>query len=132
MIMFNIMKKYITLYFLFICLFSYSQRTLTFPAKKTGDYEKYISKDSLVFQVSQKLEIGMPSNGSTFVFLTQGNMEPVGAHISGDIITIRKIRAIGKSQTGYKGYFIIRGYGLANLLIDIENALKTGEILLID
>lgn len=113
---------------LFISSFM-SAQTATYPVEKEGKFKTYISRDNIEFSVGQKLEIGLPYAGNQYTFITQGNV-PAGAVITGNTVKISKLKAVGNKDTGYKMYAQFKGYGLLPVDIDIESALKTGEIII--
>lgn len=118
------MKKLLLL--LFIPFMSFSQTPI-----KSGNYKTYISKDSIIINKGSKLEIGLPYNGTEYAFITQGNV-PAAAHIAGSTVTITKLKAIGSKDTGYKMYAIFKGFGMLPVYVNIDQALKTEEIVLVD
>lgn len=95
------------------------------PTKK-GDFNQYITKDSITLKVGDTISIGLPSNGNQYIFITQANM-PAGPTISSTDVVIHKLKSVGTKRRGYKMYATFKGYGLP-VYIDIENAIKTEEI----
>lgn len=120
------MKSIITFLLFSLCCFS---QTAEFNSlTKEGKFEEYISESGISFKVGDKIKIGLPSNGNTYTFITQGG-QPCGAIISNTTNTISKIRIIGNKKKGYKAYILFGGYGIS-CYIDIENAIKRDEIIL--
>lgn len=114
--------------FLLITSVGFAQ-TATYPLEDSGKYETYITRDGKSITVGDEIEIGMPYATTQFVYITQGN-EPIAARLAGNFVKITKLMSYGKDKTGYKMYALFKGYGLIAVFIDIEMALKTGEIII--
>lgn len=124
------MKQLFTLCFLlFLCL-TINAQTATYPVSKEGNFKTYISRDSITFNVGDKLEIDLPANGDRYLFISQGQAQ-AGTAITGAVVTIKKLIATGNKDTGYKMWAQFKGFGLLPVDIDIENALRVGEIILL-
>lgn len=104
----------------------YSCVSAQIPTKK-GTYKQYITKSNDTINVGDKVTFGLPTNGNQYIFITQGNT-PAGTVITGDKVTISKLKSIGSTSKGFKMYAVVKGYGLLPVLIDIEAALKTEEV----
>jgi len=125
----------IVLFVLFASFTSYSQELKFSDVGTTytdGDFQSYISKDGVVYNIKDKVKIGTPSTNKTFAFiLIWGSRErqPLGINASGNETAIKRIYIKGNKRAGYivsfesKGYTFLDTYG-----IDIENAIASGEI----
>lgn len=118
-------------FLLFILSITVSSQTATYPVTKEGKYKTYISRDSLVFNVGDKLEIDLPYNVDRYMFISQGQV-PAGTAITGATVEIKKLISIGDDKKGYKMWAQFKGYGLLPVDIDIENALRVNEIILLN
>ena len=124
------MKTILTFLTIISCSILFSQ-TATYPISKKGDYQTYISKDKIEFKIGQKIAIGLPFRNTEFLFLTQNNLNVTG-RISGSQVTITQLKSDGKEKTGFKMYAYFKGFGIAPVIVDIEQALKTNEIEIIE
>lgn len=97
-------------------------------------YTTYVSKDNLVFNVGDRLKIGRPSSvAQTFIYITEMDAltgtERLSAGYSGFETEIKRIRVGGNKRIGYAVILYTKGvWGPSTFLINIENALATGEI----
>lgn len=124
------MKQLFTLcFFLFLGLTINAQKA-SYPVENPGNYKSYISRDSITFNVGDKLEIDLPASGDRYLFISQGQA-PAGTAITGAVVTIKKLIATGNQDTGFKMWAQFKGFGLLPVEIDIENALRVGEIILL-
>ncbi|WP_188464402.1 hypothetical protein [Bizionia arctica] len=115
--------------FFLVSAFSYSQ-TATYPPEP-GRYETYQTKEEQTISIGDKVEIGIPYGGKEFIFISQGN-EYVKSRLAGDIVEIIKLEALSNNKTSYKMQAYFKGYGLLPVVIDLENALKVKEIILLN
>ena len=107
-----------------------SQNTISYQNLTPGTYNSYISKDLIPITVGDVIEIGLPGNGDLFRFITQGNT-PAASHITGATVTISKLKVIGTAATGYRMFAYFKGFGLLPVIINIDAALKTEEIIIL-
>lgn len=115
-------------YILFLLLgYTINAQIVNYPISKEGNYESYISKDSILFKVGDKLTIGLPKNGDKYLFISQGGT-PAGTVLTGNEVIISKLKVVGNKKRGYRMFAQFKGYGLIPVDIDIENALKVDEI----
>lgn len=102
--------------------------------KSRGNYESYVAKDGSVYQIGDRLTIGVPSSNKTFAFITEGDgillpITALTAANSGQETEIKKIWVVGNNRAGYSVYFRTKGLiGISNYSINVENAIATGEI----
>lgn len=95
--------------------------------KSKGSFETYITKSGKILKVKDTIQIGLPSAGKEFVFITQGNVG-AAAFLARKKVIITSIKSIGNSNTGYKIYLLFKGFGILPVYIDYENAIDVGEI----
>jgi hypothetical protein len=120
------MKKLVFILF-FITYNFYAQTANYSDIKFKANFKEYISKSGRSIKVNDTIQIGLPSAGNNFVFITQGNVG-VMASLAKTKAIITNIKSIGTDKTGYKIYLLFKGYGLLPLYIDYENAIETGEL----
>jgi hypothetical protein len=108
---------------------------IKFSAYKLHQFESYIAKDGSVFKITDRIKIGVPSSNKTFAFIIDDNpLAPssdrqLGISSSNSETEIKKIYVTGNKRAGFSVYFRTKGYnGLSNYIIDIENAIASGEI----
>lgn len=94
----------------------------------------YISKDSLKFRIGHVVTCGigtMPDGNFKYIITNPmglaGNI-PIGKAYSGTNLFIKKIKTIGNERRGFKTYLVVGGGNITNYWIDIEPALKMGEL----
>jgi uncharacterized protein YxjI len=91
----------------------------------------YFSKDSSVYQIGDTLQLGIPS-GTTFLYIRQGaelNAANVPNSYANTRCVVKKVMVFGNKRMGYKVQLQTTGSTfLDNYFIDLEAALKTGEI----
>lgn len=112
---------------LFFCFNFYAQTIKFSDVKSKGNFKEYISKSGRSIKVNDTIQIGMPSAGNNFVFITQGNVGVVPSLAKTKAI-ITNIKSVGSDKIGYKVYLLFKGYGLIPVYIDYENAIETGEL----
>lgn len=93
-------------------------------SKKT--YQSYICKNGEKISVGDTLTIGMPSTDHGFKFITQGGQRAAD-FLAGKQVDITKIRTY-KGRFSGAAYLEFKGFGLAPVSINYENALRAGEI----
>ena len=99
-----------------------------------GEYTSYVASNGAVYNVGDKVKIGIASGNTQFIFITQGDgiLLPVSylpASLSGTETDILKIWVVGNKRTGYSVNFKVKGItALANYTIQFENAFAKGEI----
>lgn len=101
---------------------------------KRGELTSYIASDGGVYNIGDKVKIGVPSSNKTFAFITEGDglVIPITnllANSSGQETEIKKIFIVGNKRIGYSVSLRTKGStGLSNYTIQVENSLSTGEI----
>lgn len=99
-----------------------------------GEYTSYVASDGGVYKIGDRVKIGVPSNGKTFSFITEGDgiLIPITyltAGASGTETEIKRIFVTGNKRAGYSVSFRTKGItGLSNYSVQFENALSTGEV----
>lgn len=114
---------------LFTTLFSFSQSS-NYPPE-SGTYETYTTKKGQTISVGDHIELGLPYAGTHFIFISQDNTY-VRSRLAGDVVEITKLEAATNNKKSYKMQAYFKGYGVLPVIIDIENALKTEEIILLN
>jgi hypothetical protein len=102
----------------------------------------YLSKDSLLFKIGEKITIGngtLEDGDFKYIYMNEdkwyiapsitGEHTPLPSSSSGYNATIVKIKKIGNDKMGYK-YFLTLSLSknVDNYMVDIEPALRTGEV----
>ena len=135
------MKKFILDVLLFIPLFALGQSEYPVFRKDTlyiNPYDFYVKGSKL------KTGLGTMPDGSfkyittspgSFVALmgaTSANpsagITPLGSSYSGHTLEAKKYKRLGSKKRGFKYYLVAGGGNIVNYWVDIESALKTGEI----
>lgn len=99
-----------------------------------GEYTSYVGSDGGVYNIGDRIKIGVPSSNKTFAFIWMGDgiitpLESLPAAQSGTETEIKKIVVTGNKRIGYSVNMRTKGIiGLLNYTIQFENALSTGEI----
>ena len=99
-----------------------------------GEYTSYVASDGGVYNIGDRLKIGVPSNAKTFSFITEGDgiLIPITyltVGSSGAETEIKRIFVVGNKRSGYSVTFRTKGItGLSNYSIQFENTLSTGEV----
>lgn len=113
-----------------IAAFGYSTaQTGTYPLTKKKNYKTYVNQAGKTINIGDTITINQPKTADAFTFITQGN-QPAAAFISGDVVTISKLKSIGNKTRGYKMYAYVKGYGLLPVMIDLDQAINAKEITL--
>ena len=94
-----------------------------------GTFNSYESKTGVVFNVGDQIELGIPSSDFGFTFISQGGQR-VSSSLAGNMVTILKLKTYGSKKRGYKMYAHFKGYGMVPVLIDLEMAQRTKEIII--
>lgn len=116
------------LVFLF-CASSFAQ-TATYPPQE-GRFKTYVTKNGDTISIGDKVQLGIPFGGTTFIFLSQDS-QYVRSRLAGDIVTITKLESRTNNKTSYKMQAFFKGYGLVPVIIDVENALEVKELILLN
>ena len=118
------MKTHI--FFLLISTFSFSQAIYYGKPLKNGNYTIYHAKDGTTVKVGDVLHINQPA-GDQYVYIAQNNI-PAGTILANKDIVISKIKIYGSK--GHKPNVLIgfKGFGMATVYIDYENAILNGEV----
>jgi hypothetical protein len=132
------MKKILFLAFLPMLFTQVNAQEIKFTDLVTiterGEYTSYVGSDGGVYNIGDRIKIGVPSSNKTFAFISQGDgllmpIEPLLASASGTETEIKKIFVTGNKRTGFSVTMRTKGVtGLLNYTIQFENALSTGEI----
>ena len=109
---------------------------LNSETRPKGPFTTYVGKDGTVYNVGEKIKIGVPSSNKTFAFITKGDgimmaPEQLDASASNSETEIKNIIIGGLKRTGF--YAILRTKGTWGALpvsytVQIENALVSGEV----
>ncbi len=98
-----------------------------------GNFTSYVSKSGAVYNVGDKLKIGVPSSEKTFAFIQVVNVLlqafPLSVTGSGKEAEIKSFMVQGTKRSGYS--VLVRSKGttaIDNYNIQLENAIETGEI----
>ena len=131
------MKKIAFLILILVAFNSYGQE-LSFKNEfdksyKCSDYKVYVSKDSLVFKIDDKIKIGTPSALTfkhIFIFQSLGylSMSVTENHLLDGECKIVAISVTGSKKKGFFPYVQIRNETGQFFSIDIENAISSGEV----
>lgn len=121
--------KHLLLIFSILYTLNLTAQTVNYPVTAKGEYTQYTSKENIIFKVGDTLELGLPYAADGFTYITQNSFN-VDPSLAGDLITIVKLKSYGNKNRGYKMYAHFKGYGMAPVLIDLENAIKTNEIII--
>ena len=98
--------------------------------KITGNafYSAYVSKTGDIIHEGDTLIIGKPNGEFGFTYIQQGGMR-VANKLAGKQAVITQIKSYGTKKRGYTLFVQFKGWGLAPVFIDYDNALQTGEIM---
>ncbi|MBU1009676.1 MAG: SHOCT domain-containing protein [Bacteroidetes bacterium] len=103
--------------------------------KPKGEFTSYISKDGAVYNIGDRIKIGVPSAGQTFSFITEGDgfilaITQLTAASSGQETEIKRFSVFGTKRSGFFVSVRSKGItGLSNYSIQLENAIETGEVI---
>jgi hypothetical protein len=104
----------------------------TSEAKPKGTHYAYRSKDGNLYTAGTRIKLGHPSSGKVFSYVQQTILLDVAqatmadASIESEIVNFR---VGGSKRSGYKIWMKSKGViGVASYIIDLENALETGEV----
>lgn len=132
------MKHFFTIIFCFFSLISFSQmvKFSDLAVTKKGKYQSYQASDGAVYNVGDRIKLGVPSSNKTFAFIYFGDgilvaNQPLDALASGQETEIKNIYVQGNKRSGY--YVLMHTKGIVGALpvpyyIQFENALGSGEI----
>lgn len=123
------MKKFILLIAALAFVLAAGAQTAKYGALTSGTFEKYVTAGGVVIASGDSLTIGPPAGNTSYQFITQSGIL-AAPHLAGVVVKIDKLKTYGNKKRGWKMYAQFKGYG-APVLIDIEQALKAGEIKLI-
>jgi hypothetical protein len=107
---------------------------LSSGVKPKGDFTSYVAKDGAVYNIGDKITLGVPSSNKTFAYITEGDgiflpITLLYASASGQNAAIKRIDIGGSKRTGYFVSMRCKGLtGLSNYSIQLENAIETGEV----
>ena len=121
--------KFLTFLFLIFTSTIYSQEATYTTISKKGTFKKYTTKDNYTIKIGDTLLIGVPYQGDTFAFITQGNSPTISA-LSGTKAVVTKLKSWGNKRRGYKMFAQFKGWGLLPVNIDIEGAISAKEIII--
>ena len=122
------MKKILlTLWLVGLFSFSYSQNM---------QIGSYLASNGVEYKPGSEVELGQGSNATTkefnFVYTNPNGIAGkilLPAQYDGLSMPIKKIRQLGTKKLGYKTYLICAGGNITNYWVDIESAIKAGEVL---
>jgi hypothetical protein len=132
------MNKVLFILVLFIVSQSFAQ-TITYEEFESSENQKkvkldaYQAKNGQLFKIGDKITIGDPSMRSdlylSVVRNDLGTLKRISVGMKGFEAEIKKFRIYGKKRTGYNVVAVTKTPdGLSNLWIEIEAAIKDGEI----
>jgi len=132
------MKKVLFVLGLFSVLQSFAQ-TVTYKEFEASENPKKVKLDAYqaengqIFKIGDKITIGNPSMRSDqYLHVVRndlGSLKRISVSMKGFKAEIKKFRIYGKKRTGYSVMAVTKTPdGLSNLWIEIEGAIKDGEI----
>jgi len=101
-----------------------------------GQFTSYVSKDGSVYNIGDKLTIGVPSSNKTFAYISEGDIlnalsgeqhEQATVQASGQKTEITKFWIGGNKRTGFEVLVRSKAAGL-KYTIKLEMAIATGEV----
>lgn len=103
------------------------------------EYSAYVASDGHTYNVGDKITIGMPQSNKTFAFLASemgmaaavmggGPVLGVNATFAGTDMQIKQIKVNRSKKRGASVSFRAYLSGLGGVIVQIENALASGEI----
>lgn len=131
--------KHLLLITLLFTTFSVFAQTMTYDQihgsadRPKGDMTSYQAKNGEVFAIGSKIKIGLPSNPLFFNYVMIGDIALTGIQkastsAAGDEVEIKKIEIWGNKRVGWFADIRTKG-GIAGYSIDLENAIKSGEVI---
>ena len=134
----NILLSLMTLILISPSLFSQElvlkNSDLNEQKRPKGKFTAYESKDGSLYNIGDKITIGVPSSNKTFAFITEGDgiILPITrllASASGEQVEIKRIDVGGSKRTGFYASLRCKGLtGLSNYSIQLENAISVDEV----
>lgn len=125
------MKNFaITIFFLGVSL-SINAQTAHYPNMKDQNYKVYITKAGDTLKVGDRVEIGLPYGADRYTFIFQGGVN-AGTVLTGKTVKITKLKATGNDDIGYTMFALFKGFGLLPVEINLENALRVEEVILMN
>jgi len=91
-------------------------------------YDKYLTKDGSSVSVGDTIKLGKPSGNDHFLYIQQSGLY-VAPWLAGKDVIVTQIKSYGNQKKGYILFVQFKGYGLAPVFIQYDNALETGEVL---
>lgn len=119
----------ITIFFLCVSL-TISGQTAQFQNMKNQNYKAYITKAGDTIKVGDRVEIGLPYGADKYTFIFQGGVN-AGTVLTGKTVKITKLKATGNDDMGYTMFALFKGFGLLPVEINLENALRVEEVILL-
>ena len=110
------------------------QNDLNAEKRPKGVFTSYESMDGSVYNIGDKISIGIPSSNKTFAFITEGDglLLPITqllASASGQQVEIKRIDIGGSKRTGFYASLRCKGLtGISNYSVQLENAISVGEV----
>ena len=106
----------------------------TTTVKLKGRFQNYTAKDGANYSVGEKIQIGLPSTGRSFIFITSidisGTVRPATINNANTNVEIVKIKVGGNKRGGYKVMFITKAAsGMERFYIYIEDAVLAQEVI---
>jgi len=132
------MKRILFILTLFISSFSFAQ-LVTFEEFQASDNPKKVVLDSYqaengeIFKIGDKITIANPSmNNDEYLNVVEndlGTLKRININKKGFETEIKKFRIYGKKRTGFTVIAVSKStLGLTNYWVEIEPAIKNGEI----
>jgi len=132
------MKKIIFFLLLFLSLESFAQLVTYEEFKKAKNPKKvklkaYKASNGQVFKIGDKITIGQPSmRNDQYLNVVRndlGTLKRISVGMKGFQAEIKKFRIYGRKRIGYNVVAVTKTPdGLSNLWVEIEPAIKNGEI----
>jgi hypothetical protein len=123
------MKNLLAATILFLSLNSFAQSAEFGKLDQEGEFSSYKTSSGITIKSGDKLKIGYAWNRSRFTYITQAT-EGMAASFSETIVEIQKIKVVKLSNGFLKALATFKGFGLVPVIIDIEPAIKTEEIII--
>lgn len=119
-----------------VCLLAFMSVTVMTAQKKMEKLKEYTASNGITYKIGDEVKLGSGSDAmGGFVYVTIGGwatgmdsgQNKLPATNSGLITTIKKIKKYNHKR--FKGvHFIVGGGNITNYIIDIEQAIKSCEV----
>lgn len=134
-------STFLLLAFTLFAVTSHAQNILKFSdlqgtTKPKGDFDTYVSKDSVVYKIGDEIKIGTPEKGNTYTYITVSDLmiqKPISTEYSGATYKISSFEV--KKGTICKWYVSIKTNTFyrssdypQRLSISVDYAVPVGEL----